>query len=69
MKNFTSVPKSERGEEMRKVVQYEGCRIRIGYHTGYAVFEKNGKYYISTESGTRKATKREIATFKRTDSK
>lgn len=45
---------------MEKVYQYNGNRTKKGFHTGHAVFLRNGKYYISCESGTRKATKKEI---------
>jgi hypothetical protein len=44
---------------MKKVYEYNGSRLATGWHTGVAVYERDGKYYVSTESGTRLATKRE----------
>lgn len=45
---------------MKKIKQYSGNRTKTGYHTGYSILKLKGVYYISTESGTRKATKKEI---------
>jgi hypothetical protein len=50
---------------MNKIFEYQGCRTGSGWHTGVAIFEKNGKYYVSTESGTRPATKREVEKIKK----
>jgi len=45
---------------MKRITQQEGNRRPTGYHTGSAIYELNGQYYISTESGTRKATPAEL---------
>lgn len=45
---------------MKKIKQYSGNRTKTGYHTGCAILKLKGVYYISTESGTRRATKKEI---------
>ena len=46
---------------MRIVDQHEGYRLRSGLHTGYCHYiDGNGKHWVSQESGTRPATKREI---------
>lgn len=46
---------------MSKVIQQrEGKRLKSGLHTGYAIIKHNGKYFVSTESGTRPATRKEI---------
>ena len=45
---------------METIKQYSGKRTKTGYHTGCAILKLKGVYYISTESGTRKATKEEI---------
>ena len=50
---------------MVKIINsYDGTRLASGYHTGVAVILRDGVYYVSTESGTRRATKREIKTLK-----
>jgi hypothetical protein len=45
---------------VRIIIQHSGARLKSGVHTGYSVTQYNGVYYISTESGTRKATTREL---------
>ena len=52
---------------MKKIKSYKGYRTKSGYHTGYALILKNGIYYISQESGTRKATKKEIEKGKKSN--
>lgn len=49
---------------VKTISSYEGKRLASGYHTGHAVLLCNGKYYISTEAGTRPATKKEIERIK-----
>ncbi len=50
---------------MKKIAEKEGNRTKTGYHTGYAILKSsNGKYYVSQESGTRPATKKEIESLK-----
>jgi len=51
--------------DMKRITQSEGSRTSTGYHTGYALLLIGETYYISTESGTRKATKKEIAKTKK----
>jgi len=50
---------------MKKIEQYKGNRTKTGYHTGHAVFALKGVYYVATESGTRRATKKEILNLKK----
>jgi len=46
---------------MKTIKQDNGKGTKTSYHTGYVILKLNGAYYISTESGTRKATKKEIS--------
>ena len=49
---------------MKIIESYIGTRLASGYHTGSALVEgRNGKLYVSTESGTRPATKKEIERY------
>jgi len=53
---------------MKIIDSHEGNRTKTGYHTGHAIVLRNGKYYISQESGTRPLTQKEIKKYIKAES-
>jgi len=42
---------------MKKILSIDGTRTRTGWHTGFALYASKGKYYVSTEAGSRPCSK------------